>query len=177
MAIYPDSQLTVLRLLAECGLVSKKALNLAPYSYYHCTKKLKELLDSGHIRKTGKGGGKCYALTPSGRNILSETNEYRFTTELFELNMLLTRHSDRAMLRGDVAAALSLAGYCVHPDDKPTLPAYCPPFSLTPDDTVKRNGRYYSNVAAGIHESRRRCAEFGTARRQHLHRAHNQIFR
>jgi len=125
---------------------------LAPYSYYHFTKKLKELLDSGHIRKTGKGHSKRYALTPSGRNILSETNEYRFTSELFELNMLLTRHSDRAMLRGDAAAALSLAGYCVHPDDKPTLPAYSPPLSLTPDDADWRflfqNERHHTYSAS-----------------------------
>jgi hypothetical protein len=138
MTICSDAQLAVLRLLAECGWVSKRALDLLPYSYYHFTKKTKELFDQGHIRKTGKGLSKCYALNPSARNILSDFNEYRFTTELFETNMLLTRHADRAMLRGDAAAALSLASFGVHPDDKPPLPAHCPPTPLVPDESVWR---------------------------------------
>lgn len=151
MPPFSDIQLSVLRLLAECGWVSKRALDMLPYSYYHFTKKTKELFDNGYIRKTGKGMSKCYALNPSARNILSSINEYRFTPELFALNTLLTRHSDRAMLRGDAAAALSLAGYSVHPDDKPSLPACCPPLPPAPDDSDWRflfqNGRQHAYPA------------------------------
>ncbi len=135
MPQYSDAQTTVLRLLAECGCVSKRALHMTKFEYFYLTKRLKVLCDNGYIRKTGKGLSKCYALNPSARNILSGDNEYRFTTELFETNKLLTRHSDRAMLRGDAAAALSLAGFSVHPDDKPPIPAHCPPMPDSPDDS------------------------------------------
>ena len=127
-----DMQIAVLRLLAECGWASKQVLDIMPYSYYHFTGKVKELQDNDYIRSRGKPRSRSFALNASGRNHLAAINPYRFTGEVFEANSQLTRHPDRAILRGECAAFLSIAGYSVHPHDKPALPAYTPPLPPEP---------------------------------------------
>ena len=60
----------------------------------------------------------------------------------------LTRNpDDRAVLRGDTAAMLSLAGYAVHPDGKPGFPACTPPLPAAPGREAWR-GLYqnYSDI-------------------------------
>ena len=44
----------------------------------------------------------------------------------------LSRHPERAVLRGDTAAMLSFAGFSIHMDDKPDLPVTTPPLPESP---------------------------------------------
>ena len=121
-----DISMTVLRLLAECGRVSRRTFDMLPYSYRNTCVYIKKLVDSKSVRLSGVGDSKSYILLDGGRKILSANHPQRYTPELSDLNKLLTRHPERSRLRGDVAAAMSLAGFAVHPDDKPTLPASTP---------------------------------------------------
>jgi len=141
--VLSDIQTAVLQLLAECGWASKRVLDIMPYSYYHFTGKVKELQDNDYIRSRGKPRSRSFALNASGRNHLAAINPYRFTGEVFEANSQLTRHPDRAILRGECAAFLSIAGYSVHPHDKPALPAYTPP--LPPEPGVEDWKALYHN--------------------------------
>jgi len=118
--------MTVLRLLAECGRVSRRTFDMLPFSYRNTSVYLKKLVDGRDISLSGKGVTKSYILLTGGRKMLSAYNPQRYTPDLFELNKLLIRHADRSRLRGDVAAIMLLSGFAVHPDDKPTLPAITP---------------------------------------------------
>jgi len=118
--------LSVLRLLAECGRVSRRTFDMLPYSYRNTSVYIKKLVDSGHIFKSGKGDDKTYLLLGGGREILSATSPQRYTPELFDAVKQITRDNKRSRLRGDVAAAMSLAGFAIHPDDKPAPPASTP---------------------------------------------------
>jgi len=129
--------MTVLQLLAECGRVSRRTFDLLPYSYRNTCVYIKKLVDNGSVSLSGVGNSKSYTLLENGRKILSAGAPQRYTSELFELNKLLTRHPDRSRLRGDVAAMMSMAGFAVHPDDKPALPAFTP----QPPDLQYRNLR------------------------------------
>lgn len=119
--------MTVLRLLAECGRVSRRTFDMLPYSYRNTCVYIKKLVDERGVSLSGKGNTKSYNLLEKGRKTLSAYDPQRYTPDLFELNRLLTKHADRSRLRGDVAAIMSLAGFAVHPDDKPTLPVITPP--------------------------------------------------
>ncbi|OUP69325.1 hypothetical protein B5F10_08845 [Anaerotruncus colihominis] len=121
-----DIHYSILQLLAECGWVSQPLLELTGYSYTYRSRCLKTLLDSQYIRKRGQGRSKAYALTTGGRKVLASYNAQRYRKEILEASQKLTRHPERDVLRGDVAAILSLAGFSVHPDDKPVLPAPIP---------------------------------------------------
>ena len=124
---------TILRLLAECGWVSPALLELTGYSYTYRTRALKLLLRQQYIRKQGEGRAKAYAISTKGRNHLAAVSAGRFRDEVMEQVKQLARNADdRAVLRGDTAAMLSLAGYAVHPDDKPPFPAYTPPLPAAP---------------------------------------------
>ena len=126
LSINSDISMTVLRLLAECGRVSRRIFDMLPFSYRNTCAYIKKLVDSKNISLSGVGNSKSYTLLDNGRKTLSAYNPQRYTPDLFTLNKLLIRHPERSRLRGDVAAVMSLAGYAVHPDDKPTLPAYTP---------------------------------------------------
>ena len=126
MSANSDISMTVLRLLAECGRVSRRTFDMLPFSYRNTSVYIKKLADNKNISLSGVGNSKSYILLENGRKTLSAYNPQRFTPELFSLNKLLTRHPDRSRLRGDVAAIMSMAGYAVHPDDKPALPAFTP---------------------------------------------------
>ena len=128
-----DIHFSILGLLAECGCVSRSALDLTDYSYNYLTRNLRALVDASLIRVYGKGQQKHYALTITGRRYMANHNPSRYPDVFMELNRQSTIHHDRAMLRGDAAAMLSLAGYAVHPDDKPPLPAITPPLPQPPD--------------------------------------------
>jgi hypothetical protein len=119
--------MSVLRLLAECGRVSRRTFDLLPYSYRNTSVYIKKLVDDRNISLSGQKGAWSYTLLDGGRQTLSAFNPQRYTPDLYELNKLLIRHPDRSRLRGDVAAVMSLAGFGVHPDDKPGLPAFTPP--------------------------------------------------
>lgn len=124
---------TILRLLAECRWVSPALLELTGYSYTYRTRALRLLLQQQYIRKQGEGRAKAYAISTKGRNYLAAFYASRFREEVMEQIKQLTRNpDDRAVLRGDAAAMLSLAGYAVHPDDKPVFPAYTPPLPAAP---------------------------------------------
>lgn len=128
-----DIHTAVLQLLAECGWVSQSALGLIGYSYTYRTRALKLLLDQQYIRKQGEGRAKAYTLSAKGRNHLAALNACRFRAEVMDRFRQLTCNSDdRAALRGDAAALLSLAGYAVHPDDKPAFPIFTPPLPEVP---------------------------------------------
>ena len=119
--------MTVLRLLAECGRVSRRTFDLLPYSYRNTCVYIKKLVDGKDVSLSGAGNSKSYILLGKGRKTLSAYNPQRYTPELFALNKLLIRHPERSRLRGDVAVMMSMAGFAVHPDDKPSLPAKTPP--------------------------------------------------
>lgn len=127
MPTFSDIHYTILSLLAECGCVSRPTFDLTGYSYHYLTVSLKTLVDTDAIRKYGKGQTKHYALNLAGRQLLTKYNPLRFSPYVMELNKKLSKHPDRARLRGDVAALLSCAGYGVHIDDKLPLPAFTPP--------------------------------------------------
>lgn len=131
--LFSDVHYSLLQLLAECGWVSRPLIDLFGYSYTYQTRNLKRLLDEQYIRKQGEGRIKCYALATKGRNHLAAYNAHRFRAEVMELTSRLSRHPERAMLRGNCAAMLSFAGFAVHPDDKPGLPAHTPPPLNIPD--------------------------------------------
>jgi len=99
---------------------------MLPYSYRNICVYIKKLVDSGCVSLVGVGNSKSYSLLSGGRKILSAYSPQRYTPELFELNKILARNPSRSRLRGDVAVMLSLAGFAVHPDDKPMLPAFTP---------------------------------------------------
>ncbi len=122
-----DISMSVLRLLAECGRVSRRTFDLLPYSYRNTCVYIKKLVDGHDISLSGKADAKSYTLLDGGRQTLSAFNPQRYAPDLFELNKLLIRHPDRSRLRGDVAAMMSMAGFAVHPDDKPAVPALTPP--------------------------------------------------
>ncbi len=122
-----DISMCVLRLLAECGRVSRRTFDLLPYSHRNTCVYIKKLVDSHSISLSGRKGEWSYTLLDGGRQALSAFSPQRYTPELYELNKQLTRHPERARLRGDVAVMMSLAGFGVHPDDKPAMPAFTPP--------------------------------------------------
>ena len=130
---FSDVHDTILQLLAECGWVSQSVLELIGYSYTYRTRSLKTLLDQQYIRKQGKGKSKSYALAVKGRNYLAGFYASRFREEALTAAKQLSRHPERAVLRGDAAAMLSFAGFSIHMDDKPPLPAYTPPLPETPN--------------------------------------------
>jgi len=134
-----DIHFSILGLLAECGCVSRPMFDLMGYSYKYLIASIKTLVDTNAVRIYGKGRGRHYALGQSGRKHLAAYNPLRYSPSVLELNKQLSQHPDRAMLRGDAAAMLSLAGYAVHPDDKPPLPAYTPPLPQPPDYQHWRN--------------------------------------
>ncbi|MCI9669885.1 MAG: hypothetical protein HFG19_09465, partial [Oscillospiraceae bacterium] len=108
-------------------------MELTGYSYTYRTRALRLLLQQQYIRKQGEGRAKAYAISTKGRNYLAAFYASRFREEVMEQIKQLTRNpDDRAVLRGDAAAMLSLAGYAVHPDDKPAFPAYTPPLPVVP---------------------------------------------
>ena len=121
-----DISMRVLRLLAECGRVSRRTFDMLPYSYRNTCVYIKKLVDSKSVSLSGVGSSKSYILLDNGRKILSAYTPQRYTPELFALNKLLIRHPDRSRLRGDLAAMMSMAGFAVHPDDKPALPTFTP---------------------------------------------------
>lgn len=133
MPPFSDIHYSILSLLAQCGYVSRATFDLLPYSYNYMITSVKTLVDKNAIRKSGRGRQKHYALNLSGRKLLSSYNPLRFSPDVMEQNRQLSRHPDRAMLRGDIAALLSLAGYGVHPHDKPPLPASTPPLPTSPE--------------------------------------------
>ena len=133
MTNFSDIHYSILGLLAECGCVSRTTLDLMDYTTNYMNRSLHALIDASLIRIYGKGQGKHYALTADGRNHLTAHNPIRFRKEFMALNRKLTEHHDRAMLCGDAAAMLSFAGYAVHPDDKPPLPAHTPTLPQPPD--------------------------------------------
>lgn len=112
--------------------MSQSLLELTGYSYTYRSRCLKMLLDGEFIRKRGHGRSKAYALTAGGRKLLAGYNSCRFGDEFWEFSKKLARHPERDVLRGDVAAILSLAGFSIHPDDKPALPAATPPLPSAP---------------------------------------------
>jgi len=132
MSQLSDVNYTILQLLAECGWVSQSTLKLTGYSYTYRIRNLKMLLDQQYIRKQGKGKEKSYALATKGRNHLAGFNARRFREEVMTQTKQLSRHPERAVLRGDAAAMLSVAGFSVHMDDKPALPANMPPLPERP---------------------------------------------
>ena len=132
MSVFSDVHYSILRLLAECGWVSQRLLELTGYSYTYRTRSLKLLLDLQYIRKQGQGENKAYALAAKGRNHLTGFNACRFREEVMAETKQLARHPERAVLRGDAAAILSFAGFAVHMDDKPILPAFTPPLADKP---------------------------------------------
>ena len=133
MRDFSDIHFSILGLLAECGCVSRQTFNLMDYSYNYLTRSLKTLLDTSLVRLYGKGQNKYYTLTNAGRVYMEQHNPTRFCSDIIKLNRQLTKHPERSVLRGDVSAMFLLAGYAVHPDDKPTLPAFTPPL-LQPQD-------------------------------------------
>ena len=143
-----DISMSVLRLLAECGRVSRRTFDLLPYSYRNTCVYIKKLVDSREISLSGKGDSKAYTLLDGGRQTLSAFNPQRFSPELFELNKLLVRHPDRSRLRGDVAALMSLASFAVHPDDKPAIPAFTPP---PPDLQIDSLQKLYQNSRPNVY--------------------------
>ena len=110
--------------------MSRRTFDMLPYSYRNVCLYIKKLVDGRCVSQSGVGHSKSYILLDGGRKTLSAYNPQRYTSELFAFNKLLIRHADRSRLRGDVAVMMSLAGFAVHPDDKPPLPAFTPP---TPD--------------------------------------------
>jgi hypothetical protein len=122
-----DIAITVLRLLAECGRVSRRTFDILPFSYRNTSVYIKKLVDSKSVGLSGVGNSKSYVILENGRKTLSAYSPQRYSTELYDLNKLLIRHPDRSRLRGDAAVMMALAGYAVHPDDKPALPAFTPP--------------------------------------------------
>lgn len=138
MCALSDIHYSLMQLLAECGWVSRPLIDLVGYSYTYQTRSLKLLLDEQYIRKQGEGRYKCYALAVKGRNHLAAYNACRFRAEVMELTNQLSRHPERAMLRGNAAAMLSFAGFAVHPDDKPPLPALMP---LLPENPTHADWR------------------------------------
>ncbi|MDR1704985.1 MAG: hypothetical protein LBS19_09945 [Clostridiales bacterium] len=133
MPLYSDVHFAVLEMLADCGCVSRPMFELLDYNYYYLTRSVKTLLDTDAIRKYGKGQKKHYALNLAGRNRLAAYNPLRFSASVLEFNKQISQHPDRAMLSGDIAALLSCAGYGVHPDDKPVLPAITEILPAQPD--------------------------------------------
>ena len=131
-----DIHLTILQLLAECGWVSPDLIGLTGYSYTYRTRALKLLLQQGLVRKQGEGQAKAYAISTKGRNHLATFNASRFRDDVMSQLGHLTRNADdRAVLRGDAAAFFSLAGYAVHPDDKPEFPVCTPSLPTSPERT------------------------------------------
>ena len=118
--------MTVLQLLAECGRVSRRTFDILPYSYRNTCLYIKKLVDNKSAGQSGAGISKSYILLDGGRKALSAYHPQRYTPDLFDFNKLLIRHADRSRLRGDVGVMMSLAGFAVHPDDKPALPAFTP---------------------------------------------------
>lgn len=145
---FLDVHYAILRLLAGCGWVSHTMLELTGYSYSYRTRSLKLLLDQQFIRKQGQGKNKAYTLTAKGRNHLAGFNARRFREEVIAETKQLSRHPERAVLRGDTAAMLSFAGFAVHMDDKPDLPVTTPPLpeSPSPEDWKRlfQNGGFFS---------------------------------
>lgn len=139
MPLSSDNRIMALQLLAECGRVSRQGLlDIMPYSYRNSSVVLKKLNDDHVVSLSGKPRDKTsYTLLAKGRDELSRLNPQRYTPELFELNNLLKQHPEQSRLFGDVAAAMSLAGYAVHPSDKPTLPAVTPDYEAYTPDTMK----------------------------------------
>lgn len=120
-----DIHYIIMQLLAECGWASKSTFDQTGYSYTYLKRNIRALLDAGYIKKRGKGARTMYALTSAGGKCLQAHNQHRYRPEMLEINRRLSRSPDRAVLRGDCAVLFSLAGYNVHPDDKPELPADC----------------------------------------------------
>ena len=142
---FSDVHYAVLRLLTECGWVSPALLEVMGYSYTYRARTLKLLLDLQYIRKLGEGQARAYALAPKGRNHLAGFNASRFREEVMEYNRRLVHNvDDRSVLRGDAAAFFSIAGFAVHPDDKPAFPAAAP--SLPEKPAREDWARLYQNA-------------------------------
>lgn len=89
---------------------------------------------SGLISKDGKGDTRHYRILSAGKDVLYALDSLRYRPYCYEDNEHLARRSTRAMSRGDAAAVCHLAGYGVHADDKPPLPA-CTPEPTGEDDS------------------------------------------
>lgn len=139
MLKFSDIHFSILGLLAVCGFVSRSMLDLMNYSTNYLNRSLRTLLDASLIRIYGKGKNKHYTLTAAGRRFLTAHNPIRFSEAFMALNQQLTKHPDRAMPCGDAAAMLSFAGYAIHPDDKPTLPAHTPALPQHPDHQHRKS--------------------------------------
>jgi len=139
MPLSSDNRIMALQLLAECGRVSRQGLlDIMPYSYRNKCLVIKKLVDDKLIGAAGNSrADESYSLLKIGRDELSRLNSQRYTPDLFELNNLLKQHPEQSRLCGDIAAAMSLAGYAVHPADKPILPAVTPDYEAYTPDTMK----------------------------------------
>ena len=126
MSTHSDISMTVLRLLAECGRVSRRTFDILPFSYRNTCVYLKKLVDHKRVSLSGVGNSKSYILLENGRKTLSAYNPKRYTQELFSLGKMQIKHAKRSRRRGDASAMMSLSGFAVHPDDKPVLPAFTP---------------------------------------------------
>lgn len=124
----PILQIQTLELLAVCGCISKTILYLSQFHNQRIRSKLKQMVDMGEIRLAGQGENKRYTLLKPGKDRLIALNPARYTLSLFQDNNTLLRVPARSVMNGDTAAILSQAGFSVHPDDKPTLPAITPNF-------------------------------------------------
>lgn len=100
------------------------------------------MVDTSRIRLTGHGADKHYALLAKGKDELNSLNSLRYPRCLFADNNTLLRAPARAMANGDAAVMLSLAGYSLHPHDKPEFPAHTP----VPDEDAGRRQIYRNSL-------------------------------
>ena len=160
MGRAPVIQTRILELLATCGCVSRQVFLMLPFTYNKISTTLKSLLDSGAIRISGHGADKHYALLDAGKTMLECSDFSRYPRCLFADNNTLLRVPARAVANGDTAALLSLAGYFIHPSDKPALPVH----ATLPDDD---NGWFELYQNGGI-SSAANCYYTSTAVKRHF---------
>ena len=169
MGRTPIIQTQILSLLAVCGCVSRQIFLMMPFTYNKISTTLKSLVDLGAIRLSGRGANKHYALLDAGKNMLEMSNPSQYPRCLFANNNTLLRVPTRALANGDTAALLSLAGYFIHPKDKPLLPVHA---NLSDDD----NGWFEFYQKAGT-SSAANCYYTSTGIKRHFRANSDSGFR
>lgn len=115
----------ILGYLSICGWVPRVALNLMPQSRQTISEAVAKLESTEMIASRGNRSNKLYRLLKGGGDFLTEINPIRHGLTVEENLSKRVRHeSDKVRLdglRSVISIMSALAGYAVHPHDKPEL--------------------------------------------------------
>ena len=115
-----NTELKILELIGECGVVRRQTLHLLPYHTVTINTTLRKMMESGLIVQSQTGYQKHYILTQYGKEFLC-ANSPSYRAHEFLPAKVQSDSWQRLLLTADVAIILEQAGYVVREHKRPAL--------------------------------------------------------